>query len=270
MPTIHVNDTTLYYETAGSGPPVLLLHGLGSSTQDWELQIQAFTQRFEVVMVDARGHGRSAKPPGPYSVPQFTADIIAFMEDLQISPAHILGLSMGGMIAFQMAVDRPDLLRSLTIVNSYPELVAKNWRDRLTWYRRHFIVRLLGMQRMGAYLGGQLFPKPEQAELRQLIAQRWAQNDRRAYLAATQALYGWSMAHRLGDIRCPTLIITADQDYTPVAQKEAYTAQIPGARLVVIADSRHATPIDQAERFNGVVLDFWEKLETGDLRLGTS
>ncbi len=261
MPHIQVNDTTLYYEIAGSGPPVLLLHGLGSSTQDWALQLPVFAPHYQVVAVDVRGHGRSAHPPGPYSVPQFSADIIALMERLSIAPAHLLGLSMGGMIAFQTAVDRPDLLRSLTIVNSYPELVAQNWRERFTWYRRLVIIRLLGMKRMGVYLGNQLFPQPEQAELRQLMAQRWAQNDQGAYLAATQALYGWSIANRLGDIRCPTLVITADQDYTPVAHKEAYTAQIPGARLVVIPHSRHATPIDQPDRFNEVVLGFWQEFE---------
>jgi len=260
MPTIQVRDTSLYYETAGSGLPVLLLHGLGSSTRDWQLQVPVFAQKYQVVMVDSRGHGRSAKPHGRYSVPQFTADIIAFMEALHIIPAHVLGLSMGGMIAFQMAVDRPELLRSMVIVNSYPELVPHSLSDYITWYRRHAIVQLMGMKRMGEYLGGVLFPEPHQGELRQTIAQRWLENDKRAYLASTRALFGWSMAARLGDIRCPTLIIAADQDYTPVAQKVEYTAKIPGAKLVVIPNSRHATPIDQPELFNRTVLEFWEEI----------
>ncbi|MCA9934300.1 MAG: alpha/beta fold hydrolase [Ardenticatenaceae bacterium] len=263
MPSIHVRDTTLYYETAGSGPPVLLLHGLGSSTRDWQLQVPVFAQTYEVVMVDVRGHGRSAKPRGPYSVPQFTADVVAFMEALHIAPVHMLGLSMGGMIAFQTAVDHPDLLRSMVIVNSYPELVPHSLSDYLTWYRRHAIVQLMGMKRMGQYLGKTLFPEPHQIELRQMIAQRWTENDKRAYMASTRALFGWSMAAHLGDIRCPTLIIAADMDYTPVAQKEAYTAKIPGARLVVIPNSRHATPIDQPELFNQTVLAFWEEIGGG-------
>lgn len=262
MPTLQVRDVKLYYEIAGSGVPLLLLHGLGSSTEDWALQTPVFAQQVQVVTVDVRGHGRSAKPPGPYSISQFAADIAAFMESLEIAPAHVLGLSMGGMIAFQMAVDYADLLRSMVIVNSYPELKPQRLADRLAWTRRQVIIRLLGMKRMGQYLGGVLFPEPHQVELRQILAERWANNDKRAYLTTTKALYGWGMAHRLGEIRCPTLVITADQDYTPVAHKEAYTAQIPGARLVVIPNSRHATPIDQAERFNEVVLGFLGEVES--------
>lgn len=261
MPTIQVRDTMLYYEVAGAGPPVLLLHGLGSSSEDWALQTPEFAKNYTVVTVDTRGHGRSAKPPGPYSIPQFAADVAALMACLEIVPAHVLGLSMGGMIAFQLAVDYPYLLRSMVIVNSYPELLPQNLAQRLAWYRRQVIIRLLGMKRMGQYLGGLLFPEPHQAELRQILAERWAKNDKRAYLATTKALYGWSLTRRLGEIRCPTLVITADQDYTPVAHKEAYTAKIPGARLVVIPNSRHATPVDQPERFNEVVLEFWEGVE---------
>ncbi|MEZ4642905.1 MAG: alpha/beta hydrolase [Chloroflexota bacterium] len=260
MPYQQVGDIQLYYEIHGTGEPVLLLHGLGSSVEDWELQLPLFSQKYQVVVVDVRGHGRSDKPSGPYSVPQFAADITAFIEQLGLAPLHMLGLSMGGMIAFQTAVDRPDLLRSMVIVNSYPELVPHNLQDRITWYRRHVIVRLLGMKRMGNYLGGVLFPEAHQAEPRRLLAERWQKNDKKAYLAATQALYGWSMAARLGDIRCPTLIIAADQDYTPIADKEVYTAKIPGARLVIIPNSRHATPIDQPEVFNRTVLDFWESV----------
>ncbi|MBE2198195.1 MAG: alpha/beta fold hydrolase [Anaerolinea sp.] len=260
MPYLQLRDITLYYDIQGNGDPVLLLHGLGSSSDDWELQVPIFAQTYQVVTVDTRGHGRSSKPPGPYSIPQFMADIAAFMETIGIAPAHVLGLSMGGMSAFQMAVDRPDLLRSLTIVNSYPELLPQTWQDRLAWQRRQVIIRLLGMKRMGVYLGGILFPEPHQAELRQILAQRWLQNDKKAYLASMHAIYGWSMAARLGEIRCPTLIITADHDYTPVADKAAYTAKIPGARLVVIPHSRHATPIDQPDLFNRAVLDFWQGL----------
>lgn len=260
MPYQQQHDIQLYYEIHGEGAPVLLLHGLGSTAQDWELQVPLFAQKYQVVTVDVRGHGRSTKPAGPYSIPQFAADIATFCDALHLQSVHLLGISMGGMIAFQMAMDRPDLLRSLIIVNSYPEVVARNWQDRVTWYRRHVIIRLFGMKRLGAYLGKSLFPELHQAELQQTLAERWLKNDKQAYLASMQAIYGWSMADRLGDIHCPTLIITADQDYTSVASKEAYTAKIPDARLIVIPNSRHATPVDQPEQFNKAVLAFWETI----------
>jgi len=256
---IRVRDVELSYERAGAGPPLLLLHGLGSSTADWSLQLPAFAPHFEVLALDARGHGRSSKPPGPYSVPMLAADTAAFLEALAIPAAHVLGLSMGGMIGLQLALDRPDLVKSLVVVNSAPELTARTWREKLLIGQRLALVSLLSPRGVGRFLSRRLFPRPEQAPLRALMAARFAQNDKRAYLAAMRALINWSVMDRLSDLRCPTLVVAGDQDYTPPAYKETYTAQIPDARLVVIEDSRHATPIDQPERFNQVVLDFFDR-----------
>ncbi len=256
MLTLRVGDVDLYYETAGSGPPLLLIHGLGSSARDWQLQIPAFSPHYHVVAYDVRGHGRSGKPPGRYSVPLFAADAAGLIHALEIAPAHVMGISMGGMIAFQLAASRPELVRSLVIVNAGPELVVRTPGQRLQLLQRLLIVRLLGMRRMGQVVAGRLFPQPEQAEARRLCAERWGQNDPRAYADAMRALVGWSVVDQLGGIRCPALILAADQDYTPVAVKEAAAARMPNAELVVIRDSRHATPVDQPEAFNAAVLSF--------------
>ncbi len=89
-----------------------------------------------------------------------------------------------------------------------------------------------------------------------LFVERWAENDPRAYRDAMQAIVGWSVTDRLSTIQCPTLVIAADQDYTPVAVKEAYVARMPRAELVVIGDSRHATPVEQPEQFNEALMAF--------------
>ncbi len=104
-----------------------------------------------------------------------------------------------------------------------------------------------------------LLPKPEHAELRRTFAERWAENDKRAYYDATRGLVGWSVADRLGDIRCPTLVIAADEDYTPVSLKQAYVANMVQAKLVVIEDSRHAIPVERPEQFNQALMTFLSK-----------
>ncbi|MFX5610710.1 alpha/beta hydrolase, partial [Acinetobacter baumannii] len=98
--------------------PVLLLHGLGSSARDWEYQLPALLGRYRLLVPDLRGHGRSGKPRGGYSMAGFAEDCAALLDRLGCGPVHLVGISMGGMIGFQLACDRPDLLRSLTIVNS--------------------------------------------------------------------------------------------------------------------------------------------------------
>jgi len=260
VPTLHVNDIELYYETVGEGTPLLLLHGLGSSLLDWENQTLEFSRSYRVIACDVRGHGRSSKPPGPYSVAQFARDVAELLRTLDAVPAHIVGLSMGGMIAFQLAVDFPDLVRSLVIINSGPAMVLKGFRRRLTIQMRFLIVGLFGMRAMAKVIGKRLFPYPGQEGLRDTFIERASKNDPRAYLDSVRALDGWSVADRISSIRCPVLVISSDQDYTPVDLKRAYAAKIPGATVAVIENSRHAAPVDQPEQLNRMILDFLQQV----------
>jgi len=263
MPPVRIRDIDLYYETTGQGQPILFIHGLGSSTRDWEPQVTFFSQQYRTVTCDVRGHGKSGKPPGPYSIPQFAADTAGLIQALGIAPTHVVGISLGGMIALQLAVleGAPDLVRSLVIVNAAPEFVVRTFQDRLQVWQRQLIVRLLGMRKMAEVLSKRLFPTPEQADLRRVFVERWVENDPRAYREAMHAIVGWSVADRLNTVSCPTLVIAADHDYTPVAVKEAYVAQMPRAELVVIEDSRHATPVEWPDRFNEAVAAFLSRQE---------
>ncbi len=184
MPKWMVNTINLFYEITGEGQPLLLLHGLGSSAQDWEKQVSAFAEKFQVITLDLRGHGRSDKPPGPYSVLQMADDVAQLMRELEIDSAHILGISMGGMIAYQLAASHPERVKTLIAVNCAPELPVRTFKDRLLVWQRELIVPLMGMRRMGQILSKRLFIKPEQENLRQIFVQRWAENDAQAYIAS--------------------------------------------------------------------------------------
>lgn len=261
MAIARIRDLDVHYEISHPerGDPVLCIHGLGSSTEDWEPQIAALAARHTVITYDVRGHGRTGKPRGRYSVKQFAADAAALIEHLEPGPVHVMGISMGGMIGFQLAADFPQLVKSLIIVNSGPEMILRTWKQRIAIYQRFVIVRLMGMRKMGEVLAAALLPNPEQAPQRVTFVERWARNDPGAYLRALRALIGWSVSDRLSDLRCPTLIVAADQDYTPVVYKEYYTKLIPGARLVVVPDSRHMLPVERPGQFNRVVTDFLDR-----------
>jgi len=256
MPNIQVNNINLYYEVDGEGQSLLFIHGLGSSTQDWDLQIKEFSKSYQVITFDLRGHGQSDKPSGPYSLPMFATDTAGLLKLLDVKSAHVVGLSLGGGIAFQLAIDYPALVKTMVIVNSAPELVVRSFKDRMGVWQRFAIVRLLGMRKMGEVLSKRLFPKDEHESLRTTFVESWAKNDPRAYQDAMRAMVGWSVTDKLGSINCPVLVITADQDYTPVAIKEEYTKLIPNAELVIIPDAHHATPVEQPEKFNTVLMDF--------------
>jgi len=255
MPTVQANLIQLYYEIQGTGQPLVFIHGLGSSSRDWEAQVPEFSNSFQVITFDLRGHGRSDKPAGPYDMAMFSADLADLLHTLGIGAAHVVGLSLGGAVAFQLALDYPAHVRTLTIVNSGSTL-GDPAEARQEIERRVGIVQQLGMRAMGQALSANLFPRPEQASLRETFVERWAENDPKAYVEATRSLLGWDVTDRLNTLQCPMLIIAADQDYTPVALKEAYAKRIPDAQLVVISNAHHAVPMEQPEQFNTVLRRF--------------
>jgi pimeloyl-ACP methyl ester carboxylesterase len=259
MPILNLDDIDLYYEVVGEGAPLLFVHGLGSSSRDWEEQVDFFANRYKVIVFDVRGHGKSGKPPGPYSIPLFAKDTSKMLKALVVGPVHVVGISMGGMIAFQLAVSQPEMVRSLVIVNSGPEFIVRTSKERMQVWQRFFIVRLLGMRKIGKVLSKRLFPKAEHEELRAVFVERWAENDARAYREAMRAIIGWSVADQIENIRCSTLVLASDGDYTSVAAKKAYVERMARAELVVIEDARHALPAEKPEEFNAAIEAFLVK-----------
>ncbi len=256
MPSINLETTEIYYEIHGQGEPLLLIHGLGSSSQDWEMQLPEFSSHFQVLNIDLRGHGRSSRTPGPYSMTLFAEDTARLIRALEFNSVHIIGISLGGMVAFQLALDYHDLVRSLVIVNSVPELIAHNFKDRTDYWKRLLIVRLFGLEKMGKVLAERFFIGPEHEAIRQLFVRRWAANHKPSYLASLKAAFGWSVLERLGEIQVPTLVIGADGDYFSNTEKERYTRLMPNAELIIIEDSRHALPAEKPIEFNKIVKDF--------------
>ena len=236
MPAMLVNGIDIYYQIIGDGEPLLLIHGHGSSSRDWEYQVDYFAKDYRVITVDVRGCGKSSKPSGPYSLRLFAEDVAALLDKIDIGIAHVVGISMGGMIAFELALGFPQLVKSMVVVNGYPETRVETWNERLMVLRRFLMLDLLGMRNTGKLLSRLLFIKPEQENLRRLFVQRWAENDRRAYRASLNALINWDVEARLGEIQCPVLVVASDEDYLPLEEKRAYTAKIPHAKLVVIAE----------------------------------
>ncbi len=263
MPTLRVNATELYYECRGTGPALLMIHGLGSSADDWAFQWDDFSQHFHLVMPDLRGSGRSAKPPGAYSITQFATDLWALLDALQIDEVGILGFSLGGAVAQEMALLRPQRTRALVLCNALSNYRMDTWRK---WFEAHMqiaLVRLFGLHRTAKMIAARLFPHEEQAPKRQRVIDVIGANPKAAYLASVRALIGWSALERISTLTCPVLIIAAERDYTPLADKRREADQFANAQFVVIRDSRHGTPFDATGQFNACVLRFLSCLRPG-------
>ena len=259
MPIFKANDAELHYEDTGSGEPVLLLHGLGGSSADWTPQVEALVWRYRALTLDVRCGGRSrdlAHPAGPWSVKQFADDAAGLLDHLGAEPAHIVGLSMGGIIAFQLAVDHPRLVRSLTLVNCVPQLVPRTLKQRWTVWLRMNVARLFGPAGVARMIAPKLFPRPDQADLRQRFLKSMERNDPRAYSATQRALIGWSVLDRIDAIEAPTLMVASERDYWPVAEKQGYARQMKRAEVVVVPGVGHALPIEAPDEFNRILIPF--------------
>ncbi|MGE5252317.1 MAG: alpha/beta fold hydrolase, partial [Planctomycetaceae bacterium] len=133
MPKTAVRDIEVNYEEAGKGFPLVLVHGLNGDLTGWALVMPEFARHYRTIALDVRGHGGTGKPDQAYSIKGFSEDLHEFMEKLEIPKAHLLGLSMGGAIGQQFALDHPGMIRSLTLVStfSYVDDYARQAFNRL-------------------------------------------------------------------------------------------------------------------------------------------
>jgi pimeloyl-ACP methyl ester carboxylesterase len=260
MPWVRVDGTDLH--VAIHGPPavgvptVLFLHGLGSCADDWAAQVPLFSERFRVVAPDLRGHGRSARGPGRLGVARFAADVSRVLATLGERRVHVVGLSLGGCVGLELALSEPHLVRSLTLTNTFAKLAPDGPRGALRMAQRLALLCLAPMPVVAAHVARGLFPKPEQAALYRAAVARLGANPRQTYLASIAALAAFDVRTRLAAVRCPTLVVVGDRDRTVPRAAAGVLGGIPGARVLVVPDSGHATPYDQPDRFNGAVLDF--------------
>jgi 3-oxoadipate enol-lactonase len=253
------NGIRLACVTAGAaGPWVVLAHSLAAAHAMWAPQIASLAAAgFRVLAFDARGHGGSDAPPGPYTVAQMAADLHALMQRLGIPRAHLVGLSMGGAMAQAFALAHPERLGGLVIADAtaaYPPAVHPMWRERAA------AVASGGMAAVADGTLGRWFTpawraaNPEAlARVRDMVLATPPQG----FIGAVHALMGFDLADRLGAIRAPTLVLAGAADEAlPPAHSERLAALIPGARLELIADAAHISNLEQPARFDALLLPF--------------
>jgi pimeloyl-ACP methyl ester carboxylesterase len=252
----------LYNAGGRAGPPVVLIHGLGSCGDDWPFQLPPLTPRYSVLTLDLPGHGESSLPRGPVRAAGLARAVVDLLDALDMAKANLVGLSLGGVVALQVALDWPTRLRSLVLVNSFARL-RQPPGGALRGLVRIALLAAGPMSWGGKWVASGLFPLPGQRPLREVAAQRIASNSRSAYLRMIGALFRYDARGRLPEVRAPTLVVAGARDETvPLSAKTELARGIPGARLEVIEGSGHATPIDAPEAFNALLLRFLAEVET--------
>ena len=252
--------TSLHYldPNPSGNPTVLLLHGLGADGTSWSLQLPALSQAgFRSLAPDTPGFGGSPYDVGGWNIKRVAGQMASLLEELGSGPAHVVGLSMGGVIAQQFALDFPQFTKKLVLVSTFSVLRPEDFNGWAYFFRRAATVLTLGLEAQAQMVARRLFPDPKDQELREMFIAIVSRADPRAYRRAMASLGLFDSSKRLQEIQASTLVITGADDSTVSPARQKLLAQgIPGARQIVIPEAGHAVSVDQAEQFNRALLEF--------------
>ena len=265
MARVKVNDIDINYRVQGQGPPLVLIMGLGGECGDWVLQTGVFKRYFRVVTFDNRGVGKTDKPKEPYSIKTMADDVIGLMDALGIECSNVLGVSLGGMIAQEIAINYPERVNKLILVCTTPGRDDKGGHSaellRAIGFKEDFTDEDIKRVDMGRVMSA-LSSFSYGSSMLKMVAVPfcWV----RMKLFGIEGLRGHfeaAMKHstlsRLDMIKAPTLVIAGAKDrIVPPRFTEALARKIPGARLVMIEDGSHTIMAEKRSRFNSEVLDF--------------
>jgi 3-oxoadipate enol-lactonase len=263
MPTIEANGQTLYHEVHGEGEPLLLVMGLAADTMAWAMQVPAFSARYRTIIFDNRDVGQSSMAAGRYEITDMAQDTLALADGLELESFHLVGVSMGGAIAQEVALAAPDRVRTLTLAMTWPRggawaaKLSELWSARVEHMSREERVDEL----MLLTLSEDFFENADGvAWLRDLMLQNPHPQSADAFARQLDASSRHDTRERLGRLAIPTHVIGAEHDIlVPVWKSSELAELIPGARLSVIDAGPHGANLENAEEFNRLVLDFLDQ-----------
>lgn len=259
MPIAEVNGQRLYYEVHGEGEPLLAVMGLGGDQTAWILQKHDWSQAHRLVVFDNRDVGQSSEAEGPYEVSDMAADALALADELELGSFHLVGLSLGGAIAQQIALSAPERVRTLTLAVTYgatggygdqrsrvlANLVRKLSREEFT----ELVMMLVHSERV--------FDHPQFVEaVRKGILDNPHPQPTEAWIRQLEASGRHNVIDRLGSLEMPVHVIGARRDImVPPFRSEDLAEAIPKSKFTLI-DSGHLVNVEAAQEFNAAVLGF--------------
>ena len=261
MPKVRVADIGIYYETHGDGEPLVLIMGLGGGSSLWWRQVAFFSEEYHVVVYDSRGVGRTDKPDIPYSVDMLVNDAAELMEGLDIASAHVYGVSMGGMVAQELALRHPKLVSSLilgatTCGGIHAVMPSQETLQKLFSIMSLSLDEAVKVSTSVTFSAGFIERHPK--KIREwLIKGAESLPSPMGFKRQAEAAAGFDTHDRLRQISVPTLILagTADQ-LIPPENSRILASRIPNAKLVLFEGAGHGYLWEAEEEANRTVWDF--------------
>jgi pimeloyl-ACP methyl ester carboxylesterase len=261
MPFVQRSPVNLYYVEKGAGEPVIFLSGLSGDHGSWMGQLRAFSRHFRTLVLDNRDVGRSGSAPRPYTIRDMAADVAELLDQLAIPRAHVVGVSMGGMMAQELALARPPLVKSLALVCTLAH--ADDWfratLDAFGLIRRQvadtagFFEAILPW-----WVSHRFFEQSDRITwLRWLLRQSPLSQSLEGFQRQLQAIGGHNTLDRLHQIRCPVLVLAGEDDsVAPPRYSRQIVARLPHAQMEILPGVGHAPPLENPAMFNHRLAEF--------------
>jgi pimeloyl-ACP methyl ester carboxylesterase len=255
MPRVRIGDIEMYYQDVGSGDPLVLIMGFGGDHLAWAFQMADFSMRHRVIAFDNRGVGQTDAPDQPYTTQVMAGDTLRLMDALGVDRAHVLGASMGGMVAQELALASPDRVRSLHLACTFgrPDayMLALNaaWREMRVGMGAEWTLRALALW---LFSPATYAERPELIEtlLQNTLANPHPQSVV-GFLRQSEAVAAHDAVDRLSAIRCPTLVsVAADDILTPPRFAREIVERVPNAELRLVLSAGHGYFLERPDVFN--------------------
>jgi 3-oxoadipate enol-lactonase len=261
MPTVRVNGIEMHYVDAGGGDPLLLIMGFGGDHQAWAFQVGPFSETYRVISFDNRGAGQSSVPDVPYSTRMMADDAVGLLDALGIERAHVLGVSMGAMIAQEVALNHPRRVRSLQLHCTYARpdrymlALTEAWRSMRVKATPEEWLRTVALWLFAPVTFA------ERPDFVEAVIQTGLANPHpftlTGFVRQGDAVRGHDALDRLPGLGCPTLVSVAEHDIlVPPRFARTVAAAVPKAELRVIDEAGHAYFWERPDVFNAMCLDF--------------
>jgi len=265
MPIAHVNDIDMYFEIHGSGPPLVLIMGLRRNAEWWYRQIPELSEHFTIIVFDNRGAGRSDKPEMDYSIRLFAEDTVELMNFLGIARAHILGISMGGYIAQELAINHPDKVNGLilgcTSCGGRRTVLMSAERIEKFTANKGLTPEQILRKDMDLYFSERFIrDQPERIEEFVNISLRFYQ-PADAFFRQLNACLNHDTVDRISMVTASTLIMTGDDDLLVPSENSLILKELmPEADVELFAGCRHCFIMEEAAKFNRSVVRFLQSI----------
>lgn len=257
MPFAENQGARIYWDEQGTGEPVLLIMGLGYPSDLWHRTRPVLAAQYRTIALDNRGSGRSDVPAGPYSIALMASDAAAVLDAAHAEGAHIFGLSMGGMIAQEFALQYPQRVRSLIL--GCTAAGGPNAVRATAEVTKILMARDMSPEEAAKAMLPHIYDSStpcERVEQDLAIRRQWFPRPE-GYMAQLQGIFSWEAHSRLSQIMAPTLVIHGRSDQlVPPGNGELIAARISGAKLVMLAHASHIFTTDQPEAAQQVIVEF--------------